>query len=486
MSGLWRFVDRFCTGPVYLSAPMTLAPETISPLSQQEARYAEQLLQGCAPEHLSGLVHLMRFGVASSGEVTGSYVAAAWMLNSARFVGLPQTHAYSRSDGTGFVHCDPDWLASKSASEVSDLRKTFFRSLKSVGAKGFHLGLRDKDSSEVTDILADELERNRPTVLIISTSTGVMLTLVLAVNVKRQQFFCCEVEASRARLRWANIELLLKRVSQPGGDLELASMTPDGASTAAELERSFRGTEVEYLDTLRGRELLLSCEGLSTVAYAALHGNTQRDLSSCQVASLSSLALRKGARAQMTDVASAVLNDAQSGSASDVQAVLRSLATQQLREEKGLDFSFRGLGVDELSRLGRSVGLQVSSTELFEGAEHNADAVDAFRRGARGALGRTIVNFSRLQLDQQKGGHHAVVVAYHPKEDLFLIDDPAGFKMPPYWVETRKLFAAMATFDDVPGVQRYRGYLIVDSPHAVSEEPELSMSVVLQKKPKSQ
>ncbi|MBX7116790.1 MAG: phytochelatin synthase family protein [Myxococcaceae bacterium] len=113
--------------------------------------------------------------------------------------------------------------------------------------------------------------------------------------------------------------------------------------------------------------------------------------------------------------------------------------------------------------------------------EKNAQAINAFRRVARTALGRTIVNFWRPHLEQAGGGHHAVLVAYHPKEDRFLIDDPAAFKMPCYWVDTRTLVAAMATFDDTPGIDSFRGYLVVHSGvgSPTPWDTEYSASVVL-------
>jgi hypothetical protein len=166
----------------------------------------------------------------------------------------------------------------------------------------------------------------------------------------------------------------------------------------------------------------------------------------------------------------------------DTQAILRALAAQQLRETKGVDFSFRGLSIDELRHLAESVGLAAKATELFERAAEIPQEVGKFRLAARGALGRTIVNFARSELDQQVGGHHAVVVAYHPGEDVFLVDDPAGFKMPPYWVDTTKLVKAMATFDEAEAVKRFRGYLVVDGETGTGPNAEdLSMSVVIRK-----
>lgn len=450
-------------------------PDSVAPLSRQEAHHAERLLAECVPRHLFGLVNLLRFGVASGG-VSGAYAAAAWLLNSARFKSLPQTKNYSRPDGSGFCHCDAEWVAQRAEQgEVSQasLRARFFGGLRAVGAKGQHLHLTEKSAADIASLLAQELEKERPTVL--------LLSLVLAIHMKRGQLFCCELEDARARLRWVGLEALVKRMKAEGATLELVSLPIDRASTAKQLEVSFRGSQVEYLDSLRGMGLLQGCEGLSVVAYAALHGNTQKDLSSCQVASLSSLAFQKGTRGKIADLVEVVLKDKGGPAGRDTQAALRSLAVQKLSSEKGLEFAFRGLSVEELGQLAQTVGLQVHAVEFFEGAASKTECVEAFRIAARRALGRTIINFSRHDLGQQSGGHHAVVVAYHPTEDMFLIDDPAGFKMPPFWAETKRLVEAMATFDTTKGVERYRGYLVVDAQPG-PDEPEMSMSLVLQKR----
>ena len=183
----------------------------------------------------------------------------------------------------------------------------------------------------------------------------------------------------------------------------------------------------------------------------------------------------------MAQAAAAVVGTAER-ECGDVQATLRTLAAHQLKMQQGSDFAFRGLGVHELCDLAATAGLKAEPHVLFEGAGDDDQAINAFRRAARNALGRTIINFWRPHLEQAGGGHHAVVVAYHPKEDRFLIDDPAAFKMPCYWVETRTLVGAMATFDDTPGIASFRGYLVVQAGTDNDPTPwdhEYSASVVL-------
>src|SRR5438132_1468254 len=84
-----------------------------SALTRPEASYTELLLSECRPEHLGGLVDLLRFGVASSGSESGACVAVAWLLNSARFASLPAVSSYQYRDDTNFQHYDADWLEQK-------------------------------------------------------------------------------------------------------------------------------------------------------------------------------------------------------------------------------------------------------------------------------------------------------------------------------------------------------------------------------------
>jgi hypothetical protein len=123
---------------------MAEGPDAVSPLSRGEEKYAETLLAECDWRHLSGLVNLIRFGIASGGDARGSYVTAAWMLNSARHQGLPRNLPYSRQDGTGFAHCDAEWLETRVTSDPRNLsaetgspklRREFFGAIFAVGAK---------------------------------------------------------------------------------------------------------------------------------------------------------------------------------------------------------------------------------------------------------------------------------------------------------------------------------------------------------------
>jgi hypothetical protein len=183
--------------------------------------------------------------------------------------------------------------------------------------------------------------------------------------------------------------------------------------------------------------------------------------------------LLKGTRARVADRAASVTDSQEI----DMQSVLRALATQHVDEMHGAEFDFRGLSVGELADVASKVGLKVRAVETPRSDEA---AVDQLRDDLRANLGRVIVNFSRPQLEQEGAGHHSVVVAYHAGSDAFLIDDPASFKLPPFWVSAAELSRAMATFDATPGVGRYRGYVIVEGEGLLDDPSEdLSASVVL-------
>ena len=96
---------------------------------------------------------------------------------------------------------------------------------------------------------------------------------------------------------------------------------------------------------------------------------------------------------------------------------------------------------------------------------HAADGgLDAFRASARGYLAArdrfVIVNYLRIAIGQQIGGHISPLAAYDAAADRFLILDVARYKYPPVWVKTSELFDAMNTAD-AANDNRTRGYVLV-------------------------
>lgn len=70
-----------------------------------------------------------------------------------------------------------------------------------------------------------------------------------------------------------------------------------------------------------------------------------------------------------------------------------------------------------------------------------------------------IVNYFRRAVNQETGGHHSPIAAYHEGEDRFLIMDVAQWKYPPVWVKADQLWEAMRREDG--GAKTSRGYIIV-------------------------
>ncbi len=70
-----------------------------------------------------------------------------------------------------------------------------------------------------------------------------------------------------------------------------------------------------------------------------------------------------------------------------------------------------------------------------------------------------IVSFSRPSLGQTGVGHFSPIGAYNSARSLVLILDVARFKYPPYWVDARLLWDAMAPIDGDTG--HPRGYILL-------------------------
>src|SRR5262249_35218344 len=124
--------------------------------------------------------------------------------------------------------------------------------------------------------LASVLERRAPAAL----AGQERVRLVLAFNEARQRLFMCEIEQRRARLKWCALDVLEKE--RPW----LISLDRETSSAAAKVDQASMSREVLAASCEEGLKLLPRSEGLWVLGYAALHGHTQRDLSSCQVASL--------------------------------------------------------------------------------------------------------------------------------------------------------------------------------------------------------
>ena len=124
-----------------------------------------------------------------------------------------------------------------------------------------------------------------------------------------------------------------------------------------------------------------------------------------------------------------------------------------------------------LDQLGRILALHPVAVEVRHA---EPGGLDAFRREARAYLAApnhvVVVNYLRMALEQERGGHISPLAAYDAKADRFLILDVARYKYPPVWVTAPDLFAAMATTDK-DNDNRTRGYVLVAMTPAVVVKP---------------
>ncbi len=245
-------------------------------LTRAETSRTELLLAQCNAKQLTGLADLLRFGIASSGNAHGSYVAAAWLLNVARHHLLPMHSAYQRADGSGFAHCDADWLekhaAHFQAKANASPREALMAAMSSVAATPHLAKLETFTADALAARMAAHLRRREPSLLVIGDKGSERFALLLAINEENDVLFCCEIEEARARLKWFSAVELVKQAQQPGAVLECISLSRQHDTDTKKRQQPGLRDHVLYLDSDLGCQLLPGAEGLSVVAYAALHG----------------------------------------------------------------------------------------------------------------------------------------------------------------------------------------------------------------------
>ena len=74
-----------------------------------------------------------------------------------------------------------------------------------------------------------------------------------------------------------------------------------------------------------------------------------------------------------------------------------------------------------------------------------------------------LVNYLRMAIGQERGGHISPLATYDAKGDRFLILDVARYKYPPVWVGAAELFDAMNT-RDADNQSRTRGFVLIIKP----------------------
>ncbi len=71
-----------------------------------------------------------------------------------------------------------------------------------------------------------------------------------------------------------------------------------------------------------------------------------------------------------------------------------------------------------------------------------------------------IINYLRMAIGQERGGHISPLAAYDSQTDRFLILDVARYKYPPVWVTASELFEAINT-RDADNEDKTRGYVLI-------------------------
>lgn len=117
-----------------------------------------------------------------------------------------------------------------------------------------------------------------------------------------------------------------------------------------------------------------------------------------------------------------------------------------------------------LDQLGALVAVQPVNAKVRHASDSN---LDTFRAEAASYLARpghfVLINYLRITLGQQTGGHISPLAAYDRETDRFMILDVARYKYPPVWVKAEELFAAMNT-QDPDNDDESRGYVLVSRP----------------------
>lgn len=148
-----------------------------------------------------------------------------------------------------------------------------------------------------------------------------------------------------------------------------------------------------------------------------------------------------------------------------VNALGKGPVTQRTFFEGGADqvksslaVTFSGMTVEQLGAMFQHHGLLGRVYHIEDGV-----GIDVFRSAAIRNLADPgdifLVNYNRKTLDQVGGGHISPLGAYDTQTDRFLILDTAGYKYPPHWVETVRLYNAMNTYDS--SGKANRGYVEV-------------------------
>jgi hypothetical protein len=228
----------------------------------------------------------------------------------------------------------------------------------------------------------------------------------------------------------------------------LAAALVGFAVSAAAAETLSLPEQLISLDSERGSKLLMESEALDAYWPLSIQFVTQKNQAFCGVATIVMLL-------NALDVPAPTTPEFEPFRTFTQDNVLNA-ATERILPQAIL--ARQGMTLDQLGELLRSHGVQAA-------VHHAADSsLDEFRALAKDHLGspdrHVAVNYLRLAIGQERGGHISPLAAYDAETDRFLILDVSRYKYPPIWVEADDLFAAMNTTDS-DNDDKTRGFVLV-------------------------
>jgi hypothetical protein len=114
--------------------------------------------------------------------------------------------------------------------------------------------------------------------------------------------------------------------------------------------------------------------------------------------------------------------------------------------------SHEGMTLDQLSAV--LSGFPVDVKKYHSGDLTLAQFRDLIRTTTARSDAFVLLNFHRVELGEEGGGHWSPVAAYDAASDSALLLDVARYKYPAVWVPTAQLFAGSQAVDNVSGLSR--------------------------------
>ena len=225
-----------------------------------------------------------------------------------------------------------------------------------------------------------------------------------------------------------------------------------GFGTAAAAETLPLPGHLISLDSKRGSKLLIESEAVDAYWPLSIQFVTQKNQAFCGVATIVMLL-------NALDVPAPTTPEFEPFRTFTQDNVLNE-ATEKILPQEVL--ARQGMTLDQLGELIRSYGVQA---EVHHAADSSLDEFRALARDHLGSPDRHVaVNYLRLAIGQERGGHISPLAAYDAETDRFLILDVSRYKYPPVWVEADDLFAAMNTADS-DNDDKTRGFVLVGAQH---------------------